>query len=578
MKSTGASSLAALWPFLVASMIFTGAVATLALSSYRANGNHLVYALDDAYIHMAIAKNILNDRCFGVTPYEFSSSSSSPLWTLLLATVYSFTGVAAAPPLALNYLFGLCSLFVAFLIMRFYALSPLQSLLGLLLFTFVAPLVPLVLAGMEHVFHIFAVLLLVYFSSVCISPEKGGNSNSAWALCASSALAVAARYESLFLVSPLVIIVGLTGRRRLGILCAIAAILPVCAYGAFSVSRGGFFIPDSLILKGAFPHLVSLKGVVSAFGYRAMNQLAKAEGLYGLLVLALGLCLWNWGNGAYRRSQYLIALFACATILHCQFADIGWFYRYEAYLRAIGTVVVAISIKPIWIRGLERERLPVFLSKAFARIMFVALCLFPSAQSGGKALASAVQATRNIYEQQYQMGLFFREFYNTDPVAANDVGAVNYLSSIRCLDLWGQGSHSVARTKMRGQYSTSFIKRIANEHGTRVAVLYRHWFRGGISLPSDWIPVGEWTIRDNVVCAGDTVTFFAVGENEVRRLSENLRSFSIRLPKDVRWRDLTEDGRSSGCQRTGIHVPLTEGGQRSGEATVGKGAGLCELI
>jgi aryl-alcohol dehydrogenase-like predicted oxidoreductase len=60
-----------------------------------------------------------------------------------------------------------------------------------------------------------------------------------------------------------------------------------------------------------------------------------------------------------------------------------------------------------------------------------------------------------------------------------------------------------------------------------------------MSLPMEWIPVGEWTIRDNVVCGGDTVTFFAVGANEARQVSENLRSFSNRLPKDVGWRDLT---------------------------------------
>ena len=539
MKRTGASFPATLWPFLVASILFTGGVATLALSSYHANGNHLVYALDDAYIHMAIAKNLLQNHCFGVTPYEFSSSSSSPLWTLLLATVYTFTGVAALPPLVLNYLFGVCSLLVAFRIMRFYALSPLQSLFGLLLFTFITPLVPLVLAGMEHILHIFTVLLFLYYLSRCIGADKGTSASSAWALCAALSLAVAARYESLFLVAPVLIILFLTDHRRLGILCAIAAILPVCAYGAFSVLHGGFFLPDSLILKGAFPDFVSLRGIVNAIGYHGLNQLAHAEDLYGLLILGVGVFFWNRGKGICRTREYLMALFACVTIIHCQFAAIGWFYRYEAYLKAIGTVVIAISIKPIWGFGQAGERRSVFIPKAIACIMLVGLSLFPAVQSGGKALASAVQATKNIYEQQYQMGLFFREFYNTAPVAANDVGAINYLSSIRCLDLWGQGTHSVARAKIHGHYSTSFIKSIAHEHGTRVAVLYRHWFKGGMSLPVEWIPVGEWTIRDNVVCGGDTVTFFAVGANEARQVSENLRSFSNRLPKDVGWRDLT---------------------------------------
>src|SRR4030042_4674796 len=48
-------------------------------------GGRFIYNLDDAYIHLAIAKHIVRDGIYGVTPFEFSSSSSSILWPLLLA-------------------------------------------------------------------------------------------------------------------------------------------------------------------------------------------------------------------------------------------------------------------------------------------------------------------------------------------------------------------------------------------------------------------------------------------------------------------------------------------------------------
>ena len=38
-------------------------------------------------------------------------------------------------------------------------------------------------------------------------------------------------------------------------------------------------------------------------------------------------------------------------------------------------------------------------------------------------------ASRNIYEQQYQMALFCEEYYSNEGVVINDIGAVSYFSN-----------------------------------------------------------------------------------------------------------------------------------------------------
>lgn len=48
-------------------------------------GGHYVYALDDAYIGAAMAKNLALYGVWGATSHAFTSSTSTPLWLLLLA-------------------------------------------------------------------------------------------------------------------------------------------------------------------------------------------------------------------------------------------------------------------------------------------------------------------------------------------------------------------------------------------------------------------------------------------------------------------------------------------------------------
>ncbi|MGF7117799.1 hypothetical protein [Methanobacterium oryzae] len=87
------------WPLLVSIIIFLAIVSTLLFLSLEKNDGHVVYALDDPYIHMAMAKNFAEHGVWGVTKYGFSSSSSSPLYTLLLSVIYFIFGVNETAPL-----------------------------------------------------------------------------------------------------------------------------------------------------------------------------------------------------------------------------------------------------------------------------------------------------------------------------------------------------------------------------------------------------------------------------------------------------------------------------------------------
>ena len=79
-------------PLLLALVAFLVSLAAALRAGLRATDGHLIYSLDDAYIHMAVAKNLARSGVWGCTPFHFSSSSSSLLWTLILGIANRLAG------------------------------------------------------------------------------------------------------------------------------------------------------------------------------------------------------------------------------------------------------------------------------------------------------------------------------------------------------------------------------------------------------------------------------------------------------------------------------------------------------
>ncbi len=70
------------WPLIAGVAVLWFVIGIILLLSLAHNQGHLVYDVDDPYIHMAIARHFAESGVWGVTRYEFSSSSSSILWPL----------------------------------------------------------------------------------------------------------------------------------------------------------------------------------------------------------------------------------------------------------------------------------------------------------------------------------------------------------------------------------------------------------------------------------------------------------------------------------------------------------------
>jgi hypothetical protein len=414
---------------------------------------------------------------------------------------------------------------------------PAYTLVVLIAIIFLTPLPSLVFSGQEHVLHTLVTILFVFAAARVLSGDHVRSSPSVLSLILSAALLPFLRYEGLFLVLVVCVLFFLRGRHLLAFSLGAAALVPVTIYGIISISHGWFFLPNPVLIKGKSPHLASARGVINFLGYSATMQFIQAPHMLILTATALAAYLIRIHKGIWERSQIMLLIFIGTTLLHMQFARTGWFYRYEAYLVALGAIVIAWTLLDYLPRGLTST--PVLSTPARAVLsILVLVSVFALGVRGVQAVKKIPQATTNIYQQQYQMGLFLQRFYQGAIVAATDVGAINYLADIHCLDLAGLGNMTIAREMREGSYNSARVRDLARSEGVMIAALYdlRAAQRGNSLIPPEWMEVGQWKIAHNVVCGSDAVSFYAVQPSAEGPLRKNLRSFSSLLPADVAQR------------------------------------------
>jgi hypothetical protein len=143
-----------------------------------------------------------------------------------------------------------------------------------------------------------------------------------------------------------------------------------------------------------------------------------------------------------------------------------------------------------------------------------------------------MRSTYNIYEQQYQMGLFLKKYYYRETVAANDIGAISYMADLNTVDLWGLGDNDVTRARRQGYWNAAFLQQLVERKKARIAVIYDSWFWK--EMTSKWQKAGTWEVSYSFMLGDKKVSFYAIDEAEAAELKKNLAEFSRSLPKDIK--------------------------------------------
>jgi hypothetical protein len=489
-RSRPATARRLLWlPLLPALALFLVSLGAALRIALRLTGDRLIYALDDAYIHMAVARTLATHGIWGCTPFHFSSSSSSLLWTFGLGVAYRLFGVHDSLPLLLNVAFAVATLVVANVALTRVGVPPLLRATALVAIVVAFPLAGMVLIGMEHILHL---LLTIAFAAVSVDALTGPaeaprvRRRRTVALCLLGALLGASRYEGFFLIG--LVCLALATRRQLARALAIglAALVPVAAFGAISVANGSYFLPNPLMVKAVGETESALSAILKPFGSEDLEFLKNNRAMPILLALGAlaALASWRARRGFWRPAVLLPMLLAGMIAVHGHFvfSPLYWAYRYDAYLVGFGLFVAAVVLAELpATRGLPRGALPALLVALLVPVVAdVREGLLPRAE---------IRGMRGTYLEQYQTAQFIQRYYPRDAVIVNDLGAVTYYTQARILDLVGLGDIAPLAIMRRSAYTGREVTQWTAPYRPSIAIVSLGWSIAGALIPREWVRV-----------------------------------------------------------------------------------------
>jgi hypothetical protein len=479
------------------------------------NDGKLVYVLDDPYIHLAVAENILRGT-YGVNLGEPSAPSSSILYPFLFVP-FAGLDILEWLPLAIAFVASLATVALWTRIVGSALAAPGEArrpLFTALVVTLLIPatnLIGVMFTGMEHSLQLFATALLI----AGLVAERGGG-KAPWWLWFAIVLGPLVRYENLALSIPALGYLFIRGQRRpaLGVLAVLGLI--VGGFTLFLLSSGHGALPTSVMLKAG---LIESPGTVESAVSRVMGNLFLRQG--ALLAVLAALFAGTALGARDRRDRQLAGWGAVAVLLHLAVGPFGWFNRYEVYIWS-AALLTAIVLLQKTLRSLAASRRPLAVMVGAASLAFAVG--YPYIYTTLKTPIGS----NNIYEQQYQMHRFATEFYD-GPVAVTDLGWVSFRNDHYVLDLFGLAHRSAVEARLRGDQT--YMEELTRQYDIHLAMLYGAWYP---DLPERWRPVAELRLgRQMLTPAAAVVTFYALDAAAEPRIRSLLREFGETLPPGV---------------------------------------------
>ncbi|MDN3695116.1 hypothetical protein QWZ06_24215 [Chryseobacterium tructae] len=517
--------------FLITAAVFLGVCTVYLLLMLSGTENYFTYILDDAYIHLAMAKNFALHGVWGITEYSFSSSSSSPIFTFLLSGFIYLLGNHELIPLVFN---CVCAVLLIFFLNRYYSryFSENRPVIIASVFTLAFTSIPLLIfSGMEHVLQ----GLMIAINIFCFERwQKSGYKNKYDSLGFYLTLALLGliRFESMFYFISLSFVLLLLRRCKelAGVL--FFGFVPVLIFSYFTYRETGYFFPNSVIIKGLRFDTSKeyIEQLIKIIQYKFIENPYFFNAALFPLLIAVFLIIKDVKKKLRFEEvltrNFFLAVWCIALLIHGTFSQFTNFYRYEAYL-LIGFAMAIIPKLHFYFNGFTINHFIVKQNRTMA--VLITLSLGALALKVGLGSYLIITGSKNIYEQQIQSARFLKKYYNESKVMANDIGAISYFTDIHLFDFVGLGSKEIVPLRMKKRKVDAeveaFLTRYSTQNKYQLAIAYDEWMDG--HTPKNWRKAAVLTISGwNAVLGRDHVYIYSIDPKIHEILKEQVRNFT----------------------------------------------------
>lgn len=519
--------------FFTSVFIFFGICLLYYIGSVSKTNGHYVYPLDDAYIHLAIAKNFALHNVWGITKYQFSSTSSAPLFTFILSWLIKVFGNNDQIPLYFNVIF---SLGIIYCLSIYYAgiFKNMRRAVFAVVFTLLFAVLHLqMLSGMEHIFQVFLFIVNIF----CFYHWD----KNRWAILGfylTILLMGLVRFESMFYFIILAFVFILIRKWKGAIGVLMAGFVPILIFCYFNYQQDGYFFPNSVVVKGTKLSLDS--NILSQLRVIFFDNFLLNISFYKIGVFPILLCMIFIYRDLKTKTfkevvndNFFPIVFSLVMICHAMFADLKGMFRYEAYILLGFSMSLIPKMSGLFFdfkNYIKREK----IITLFIIINILLLCY-----KGWMAHRILENGGKNIYEQQIQSARFLHTYYNNSKVVANDIGAITYYTDIHLLDIVGLGSIEMIpfnenRNLLSDKFE-SFLTEYSRNHHYEIAVIYDEWFQGHV--PKTWKKVAVLKIRHIVTASKDEVSIYSIDPANLEMLKKNIQSFNWNKNVEVKILD-----------------------------------------
>lgn len=518
-KPLSKALLALCWALII--LFFTLLLGYYLLTAKRI-ASDLGLPLDDGWIHARFAQNLARGYGFSFNPGEPTSTTTSPLWTLLLAAAYSLTGEPLFSGLALNYLLSILLLITVYKLSLTLLSNQWLALGATLLIAVTVPLPWWALSDMEPVLYSLLALL-----GLLLHLRRRGK--SVWRNIIPTpvfALAALARPEMLLLF-PLslldrLLVALLEKRPRAGQLWLkeIAFHLPLFAIiiapvFLYNLHITGYPLPTSYYSKiqrigipGALldPNVTWFSALLAGPA-RELWEVVKVWGANNCLLLApfffafvLFIRPSIRGVSMGPRSLFIPMLLFVQPIA---WALVGGYrppdYQSQRYLADLNPLYLLLGMIGGWLitERFTMLRKPIVRGALLAAVIAISLL---SQSAGADTYALNV---KNTNDMQVAIGRWLRD--NTPPdslLAVNDIGAIGYLSNRRVLDLQGLVTPEILplrdmKHRLEGTAPQAVFDFLAARRPDYL-VIFPQWYPDLAAKTDLFTPVYWVEIKDNI--------------------------------------------------------------------------------